>query len=208
MSLSTSITNSKEENTEIYKVFNDRGFDMYQEQHHPEKAHNKEMNTPANINNKLKESTLRKIIDGSSKRNITGASRNLNDKNNFDLVSIKKSSLGDLLLETGIYISATKERADATCKAQAECSKNVLSIGDRILSINGISLTNKNLYEVMDLVDQCKNFNLVIQKITPNVAIANNQMINSSSSIFNVSKIECFNLLVLHRKPSFFINKS
>ena len=108
------------------------------------------------------------------------------DKNNFDCVSIKKSSLSDLLLETGVYISATKQPEGGVSKQIGENNKNVLTIGDRILSINGISLTNKNLYEVMDLVNQCKNFNLVIQKIT--LVQNNNQMMfNSSSSILTVS---------------------
>jgi len=49
-------------------------------------------------------------------------------KNNFDLVSIKKSSLNDLLLETGVYISATKtQTVDGRC--DANLSAAMLAIG-------------------------------------------------------------------------------
>ncbi len=111
-------------------------------------------------------------------------------KNNFDLVSIKKSSLNDLLLETGVYISATKtQTVDGRC--DANLSAAMLAIGDRILSINGVSLTNKNLYEVMELVDQCKSFNLVIQKITSTVQLnqssCNNNNNNNNSGMMRNS---------------------
>lgn len=109
-------------------------------------------------------------------------SASANDKNNFDLVSIKKSSLNDLLLETGVYISATKTQSVDRCENN-ENNGQMFTIGDRILSINGISLTNKNLYEVMELVNQCKSFNLVIQKVTSQVLNHNGVMCNSASSI-------------------------
>lgn len=158
------------------------GFKVYQEP-----APHQQDKDSSVYSKKLKEANLKKMIldDSVSKRNSLG--RNLsNDKNNFDLVSIKKSSLSDLLLETGVYISATKLGAESS-RCDTYDNKNVLAIGDRILSINGISLTNKNLYEVMDLVNQCQNFNLVIQKITLTAQFTNAMMYNSSSSILTVS---------------------
>ncbi len=70
----------------------------------------------------------------------------------LNLVTMNKSSLTDLLLETGVYV------ANIVHKKKAE-----LSVGDQILSINGHSLTNKTLYEIMDLINQAHQFKLVVK---------------------------------------------
>ncbi len=144
----------------------------------------------SNFSKNMKESAIKKMLLDASiskhyQQNRNNSMGRTSDKNNFDLVSIKKSSLNDLLLETGVYISATKTQT-MDGRSDINQSTAMLAIGDRILSINGISLTNKNLYEVMELVDQCKNFNLVIQKITSAVKLT-----QSSSDNNNMSAIMC-----------------
>lgn len=80
--------------------------------------------------------------------------RRNSDEDTLDLISINKSSLNDLLLETGVYVSNIVRKNNAE-----------LSVGDRILSVNGHSLTNKTLYEIMDLVNHETNqFKLVVKK--------------------------------------------
>jgi hypothetical protein len=76
-----------------------------------------------------------------------------NTNDSLELVSINKSSISDLLLETGVYVSNIVKKKHAQ-----------LSVGDRILSINGHSLTNKTLYEIMDLIENVSQFKLVIRK--------------------------------------------
>ena len=76
-----------------------------------------------------------------------------NTNDSLELVSINKSSINDLLLETGVYVSNIVKKKHAQ-----------LSVGDRILSINGHSLTNKTLYEIMDLIENVSQFKLVIRK--------------------------------------------
>ena len=70
----------------------------------------------------------------------------------LDLITMNKSSVSDLLLETGVYVAniVHKHKAD-------------LCVGDQILSINGHSLTNKTLYEIMDLVNQAQQFKRVVK---------------------------------------------
>ena len=188
MSLST--TNSHDDNAEMYATLNESGFKVYHDAFADKHLLVEE--NPGTPHGKLKESTLKKIIEESKRNSLI---RNQSDKNNFDLVSIKKSSLNDLLLETGVYISATKQPIDSSKQTNKTPggetnNKNVLSIGDRILSINGISLTNKTLYEIMELVNQCKNFNLVIQKVTSvKNPIVFNSLTNSSSS-FSLNPIK------------------
>lgn len=191
MSMSTSNSNSKEENqSHMYKNMNDPDLRIYQE-HQMNRAYghysqpDKE-SVYSNKNKLIQDDSIVNIKRNSSQRQTR---QQHGDKNNFDCISIKKSSLNDLLLETGVYISASTKQVNSNIsdgsKGQAADSRNSLVIGDRILSINGISLTNKNLYEIMDLVNQCKSFNLVIQKITP---APNLSIYDSSSSILTVSR--------------------
>lgn len=80
-----------------------------------------------------------------------------NSRNN--LLTIHKTTMDDLLLETGVYVSMLKPDSEAN-----DC----LDIGDRILSLNGKNLTNRTLNDtlalVRDLSDTCKDFNLVVVK--------------------------------------------
>ena len=170
MSMSTSNTNSKEDTqNQVYKNLENSDFKIYQEHQMNRQYANYTQDKGSVYSNKNK--LIHDNPMGNGKR--TSAQRQTNqqnDKNNFDCISIKKSSLNDLLLETGVYISATTKQINSISEHSSGSRshyQNMLAIGDRILSINGISLTNKNLYEIMDLVNQCKSFNLVIQKITP-----------------------------------------
>jgi membrane-associated protease RseP (regulator of RpoE activity) len=78
------------------------------------------------------------------------------------LISIHKTNMNDLLIETGVYVAALKPNTEAN-----EC----LDIGDRIISINGIKLSNKSLIEIIHLIRELhakkEDFNLVVLKTSP-----------------------------------------
>ena len=78
------------------------------------------------------------------------------------LISIHKTNMNDLLLETGVYVAALKPNSEAN-----EC----LDIGDRIISINGIKLANKSLIEIIQLIRELHakkdDFNLIVLKTSP-----------------------------------------
>ena len=103
--------------------------------------------------------------------------------------------MNDLLLETGVYVAALKPNSEAN-----EC----LDIGDRIISINGVKLSNKSLIETIQLIRELHakkdDFNLIVLKTSPiNLndfnfedmqPSASQSQLQSSSQIPSVNELE------------------
>jgi hypothetical protein len=93
--------------------------------------------------------------------------------NNANLIAIVMDSLSDLLLETGVFVTGFKKtnqtslvvRRAVTTTAAATSSHVTLSAGDRIVSINGVSLANQSLTNLSAKFFQTySTFHLMIQK--------------------------------------------
>ena len=87
-------------------------------------------------------------------------------------VSLCFNSFSKLLLETGVYIAALKKTEGLICHAneclnEKPCNASLCSIGDRVMSINGISLKNKPIHDIFELFKNCQYFDLVMQKENP-----------------------------------------
>lgn len=104
------------------------------------------------------------------------------------LISVHKNTMSDLMIETGVYVSALKPNSEAN-----DC----LDIGDRIISVNGYKLANKSYNEIVTLIkDQPNDFNLIVLKKTPGYLTRNSSPFttrnstSSSSFLLNDSLIK------------------
>ena len=87
--------------------------------------------------------------------------------NNRNLISISMDSISDLLLETGIFVAGLKNNNNNNNNNnKSKQSQTSLSIGDRIVSINGVSLANKSLSNLSaKFFQNLSRFNLLVQKM-------------------------------------------
>ena len=126
------------------------------------------------------------------------------DGKNSNLISVCLKSFEDLLIETGIYISAIKKTNKKLDKSDTNKFNSnpitLLSPGDRIISINGVSLTNKSIYDITKMMNNCDSINIIVQKLYKlNEASQNNNYnvsLSYSPSHFSVSDRD-------KRSPSF-----
>jgi len=107
-----------------------------------------------------------KLTEKSEKKN---ASKNQLQANSSYRVSLCVNSFSKILLETGVYIAALKSSEGFICRAnkclnEKPCNASLCHSGDRVMSINGISLKNKPIHDIFELFKNCKYFDLVLQK--------------------------------------------
>ena len=84
-------------------------------------------------------------------------------------ISLCVNSFSKLLLETGVYIAALKKSEGLICRSnkclnEKPCNVSLCNTGDRVMSINGISLKNKPIHDIFELFKNCQYFDLVMLK--------------------------------------------
>jgi hypothetical protein len=87
-----------------------------------------------------------------------------------NMIAIAMDSLSELLLETGVFVAGFKKSSNQTSlvvrRASSMDGHTTLSTGDRIISINGVSLVNKSLSNLgAKFFQNYDTFHLMIQKM-------------------------------------------
>jgi hypothetical protein len=113
-----------------------------------------------------------KLLTEISEKKSVGKSQlqaNSEKSSNSYRVSLCVNSFSKILLETGVYIAALKSSEGFVCRAnkclnEKPCNASLCHSGDRVMSINGISLKNKPIHDIFELFKNCKYFDLVLLK--------------------------------------------
>jgi len=138
-----------------------------------------------------KEKTLGlKEIDTHSSIFLLHNKYHYGQKEKSRLIAVTLDTIESLSLETSIYISAIREKSkstDSTGSVSSHVSTNhdlaLLSVGDRIVSINGFSLANKSLLEISDLLANFEQFNMVIEKKSHQMSMSSLTLSKSLMSV-------------------------
>ena len=118
-------------------------------------------------------------------------------------ISLCINSFSKLLLETGVYIASLKKSEAPICRANKclngkPCDISRCNFGDRVLSINGITLRNKPIHDIFELFRNCQYFDLVIQK----------DQIVGSSSFIDLTRSQSRSLVESASENHSYLNKS
>jgi hypothetical protein len=120
--------------------------------------------------NKTRRHELRDVDMHGSTEFLLHNKYNYGQIENNRLIAVTLDNIESLSLETSIYISAIRAKSknsDSTASVVSSSTNHdlaLLSVGDRIVSINGFSLANKSLLEIRNLFANFDHFNMVIEK--------------------------------------------